>query len=182
MEMEPSSIFFMKSDVSVPGPNQSPRNHTKYKEIIATLPRKENVLGAQRDSYIHEYQGYWKASLEFPERMLFIKYEDLMNDTFLYVKRIAEFMGCPFSAEEERQGFVKKVVDMCSFETLRNLEVNKGKVLNSGTGPFKVENNAFFRKGKVGDWKKYLTAEMGAQLDQITEQKLIGSGLSSRAP
>ncbi|KAJ9175100.1 hypothetical protein P3X46_013682 [Hevea brasiliensis] len=331
----------MKSDVSIPGPNQSPRNHTKYKEIIATLPRKENVLGAQRDSYIHEYQGfwctptllegimsvqehftaqptdiiicthpksgttwlkalcfailtrarfndsstnplftksphdivpwlemfycfggtrdpelplwathipytslpesiaeskcqiiylcrdpkdlfisywhfigklrgeaiplelayqkfceginlygpcwehalgYWKASLEFPERMLFIKYEDLMNDTFLYVKRIAEFMGCPFSAEEERQGFVKKVVDMCSFETLRNLEVNKGKVLNSGTGPFKVENNAFFRKGKVGDWKKYLTAEMGAQLDQITEQKLIGSGLSSRAP
>ncbi|KAF2288413.1 hypothetical protein GH714_007287 [Hevea brasiliensis] len=37
--------------------------------------------------------GYWKASLQFPERMLFIKYEDLQNDTFSYVRRMAEFMG-----------------------------------------------------------------------------------------
>lgn len=125
--------------------------------------------------------GYWKASLEFPEKILFMKYEDLMNDPFSYVKRIAEFMSCPFSAEEERQGLVQKIVNLCSFETLSNLEVNRNSLENSATGALKIENNAFFRKGKVGDWKNYLTAEMGAHLDQITEQKFSGSGLSFRA-
>ncbi|KAE8683999.1 hypothetical protein F3Y22_tig00111161pilonHSYRG00012 [Hibiscus syriacus] len=36
----------------------------------------------------------------------------------------------------------------------------------------------YFRKGKVGDWQNCLTAEMAARLDQITTQKLSGSGLS----
>ncbi|OAY45353.1 cytosolic sulfotransferase 18 [Manihot esculenta] len=125
--------------------------------------------------------GYWKASLEFPERILFIKYEDLMNDTCSYVKRLAEFLDFPFSAEEERQGLVQKIVNLCSFETLSNLEVNRNSLENSATGALKIENNAFFRKGKVGDWKNYLTAEMGAHLDQITEQKFSGSGLSFQA-
>lgn len=107
-----------------------------------------------------------------------MKYEDLMNDPFSYVKRIAEFMSCPFSAEEERQGLVQKIVNLCSFETLSNLEVNKNNLENSATGALKIGNNAFFRKGKVGDWKNYLTAEMGAHLDQITEQKFNGCGLS----
>ncbi|KAF2320828.1 hypothetical protein GH714_031189 [Hevea brasiliensis] len=122
--------------------------------------------------------GYWKASLQFPERVLFIKYEDLQNDTFSYVQRMAEFMGCPFSMEEERQGLVQKVVDLCSFEFLSNLEVNKSKKHTPAAGTFRIENNAFFRKGKVGDWKNYLTAEMAARIDQITEQKFSDSGLA----
>ena len=40
------------------------------------------------------------------------------------------------------------------------------------------ENNAFFRKGKVGDWKNHLTPEMATRLDQITEQKLSSSDLT----
>ncbi|KAF2320840.1 hypothetical protein GH714_031198 [Hevea brasiliensis] len=127
--------------------------------------------------------GYWKASLQFPERMLFIKYEDLQNDTFSYVKRMADFMGCPFSMEEERQGLVQKVVDLCSFEILSNLEVNKSKKPSSAIGQYvKIEKKAFFRKGKVGDWENYLTADMAATIDQITEQKFSGSGLSFKAP
>ncbi|KAJ9159852.1 hypothetical protein P3X46_025313 [Hevea brasiliensis] len=127
--------------------------------------------------------GFWKASLQFPERMLFIKYEDLQNDTFSYVRRMAEFMGCPFSMEEERQGLVQKVVDLCSFEILSNLEVNKSKKHSSSLRHiWKVEKNAFFRKGKVGDWENYLTADMAATIDQITEQKFSGSGLSFKAP
>lgn len=121
--------------------------------------------------------GYWKASLQFPERILFIKYEDLQNDTFSYVKRMAEFMGCPFSIEEESQGFVQKVVDLCSFERLSNLEVNKSKNPSSSSGFLKIEKKACFRKGKVGDWENYLTAEMAAEIDQITEQKFSSSGL-----
>ncbi|XP_065871866.1 flavonol 4'-sulfotransferase-like [Euphorbia lathyris] len=120
--------------------------------------------------------GYWKASLEFPDRVLFLKYEDMMDDTCIYVKKMADFMGCPFSVDEEKQGMVEKIVELCSFESLSNLEVNKSKNISSHMA-LRIENNEFFRKGKVGDWKNYFTDEMAKKLDQITHHKFSGFGL-----
>ena len=34
-------------------------------------------------------------------------------------------MGYSFSLEEEKEGMVQKIIDLCSFENLSNLEVNK---------------------------------------------------------
>ncbi|MBA0689357.1 hypothetical protein Goari_007089 [Gossypium aridum] len=117
---------------------------------------------------------FWTASLEHPDKILFLKYEEMSDDTILYVQRLAEFIGCPFSSEEEEKGVPEKIVKMCSFENLSNLEVNKnGKHRVGGT-----ENAHYFRKGKVGDWENWLTPEMAARLDQITMQKLSGSGLT----
>ncbi|GLT44095.1 hypothetical protein SLA2020_180110 [Shorea laevis] len=121
--------------------------------------------------------GYWRASLERPEKILFLKYEELMGDTTVYVKKLAEFIGCPFSPEEEETGVVEKIVKMCSFENLSNLEVNKTGKQREDT-PMPIQNNVFFWKGKVGDWKNYLTTEMAARLDRITEQKLGNFGLN----
>ncbi|WCJ27733.1 Cytosolic sulfotransferase 18 [Euphorbia peplus] len=117
--------------------------------------------------------GYWKASLEFPNRVLFLKYEDMKKDTCFYVKKMADFMGCPFSVEEEKQGVVEKIAHLCSFKNLSNLEVNKSKNTNKYI-PVKIENNLFFRKGEVGDWKNYFTEEMSARLDEITKNKFSG--------
>ncbi|XWS51260.1 hypothetical protein CRYUN_Cryun12cG0161400 [Craigia yunnanensis] len=67
---------------------------------------------------------YWRASLECPERILFLKYEDMKNNTSFCVKRLAEFMGYPFSSGEEKQGVVVKIIGLCSLENLSSLEVN----------------------------------------------------------
>ena len=56
--------------------------------------------------------GYWSACLQSPDKVLFLKYEDLKNDTVFYVKKTAAFMGFPFSLEEEGKGTVQKMVDM----------------------------------------------------------------------
>ncbi|GJY72748.1 flavonol 4'-sulfotransferase [Tanacetum coccineum] len=45
--------------------------------------------------------GYWKASQERPGRILFLKYEDMKKDPKSHVKKLAEFIGYPFSIEEE---------------------------------------------------------------------------------
>ncbi|KAK6925152.1 Sulfotransferase domain [Dillenia turbinata] len=120
--------------------------------------------------------GYWKASMESPQRILFLKYEDLKKDAHFYVQKIADFMGYPFSLNEEKKGAVQEIVDLCSFENLSNLEVNKtGKHHVSGSNI--VDNSAFFRKGEVGDWKNHLTPEMAERIDKITEQKLGRFGL-----
>ncbi|OIT01639.1 cytosolic sulfotransferase 17 [Nicotiana attenuata] len=36
---------------------------------------------------------YWKASVDRPNRVFFLTYEDLKSDTLGYVKKLAEFMG-----------------------------------------------------------------------------------------
>ena len=129
--------------------------------------------------------AYWRASLESPEKILFLKYEDLKNETIYWVKRMARFMGYPFSLEEEDKGVLQKIIDLCSFENLSNMEVNKiGTsrldigITQVGVNVSELKNNSFFRKGKIGDWKNHLTPKMATRLDQITEQKLSGSGLT----
>ncbi|KAL3599593.1 hypothetical protein D5086_007511 [Populus alba] len=93
------------------------------------------------------------------------------NVTF-YLKKIAKFLGCPFSMEEEKEGVVEKIASLCSFEKMKNLEVNK-----SGRSITNFENKHLFRKAEVGDWVNYLSPSMVMQLSQLTEEKLGGSGI-----
>ncbi|KAJ9565457.1 hypothetical protein OSB04_001423 [Centaurea solstitialis] len=115
--------------------------------------------------------GYWKASQERPGRILFLKYEDMKRDGRNDVKRLAEFIGYPFSVEEEKAGVVEDIIKLCSFENLSNLEVNK-----SGMHRTTVENRIYFRKAKDGDWENYFTEEMKEKIDKLTHQKLMGTG------
>ena len=122
--------------------------------------------------------GYWKAIRESPEKILFLKYEDMKRDPAAEVRKMAAFMGAAFTAEEEKRGAVEEIVKMCSFESLSNLEVNKGGGGGQRfTAKVVVENREFFRKGEVGDWENYLTEEMRDRIDGITVDKLKGSGL-----
>ncbi|XP_062114758.1 cytosolic sulfotransferase 15-like [Humulus lupulus] len=117
--------------------------------------------------------GYWKASLEKPEKVLFLKYEDLKEDSVGQAKRVAEFVGLRFSREEESDGVVEQVLEMCSFSKLKDLDVNKH-------GQFKpnFDNKLFFRKGQVGDWVNHLTPSMADRVNEIIKEKFSGSGLS----
>nr|GLL35455.1 flavonol sulfotransferase-like [Ipomoea trifida] len=124
--------------------------------------------------------GYYKASIQFPNKVFFVRYEDMKTETVFHVKRLAEFVGWPFSEEEENEGVVQKITDLCSFEKLSNLEVNKNgsyiRKLPTGR-TVSVIHNAFFRKGEIGDSNNHLSEEMREILDQITEDKFkeIGS-------
>ncbi|KAF7146353.1 hypothetical protein RHSIM_Rhsim04G0067500 [Rhododendron simsii] len=113
--------------------------------------------------------GYWNASLECPQRFFFLRYEDLKKETSINVRRLAEFLGQPFSVEEERERVVEEIIELCSFKRLSNLEVNK-----NGSRDALIKNDMLFRKGEVGDWSNHLTSEMAESLDQITNEKLHG--------
>ncbi|XP_022718057.1 cytosolic sulfotransferase 15-like [Durio zibethinus] len=116
--------------------------------------------------------GYWKMSLETPERVLFLKYEDLKEDITSNLKKLADFLGYPLSEEEIRQGVVEEISKLCSFENLKNLEVNK-----SGKRPAGLNNSSFFRAGNVGDWANFLTPSMADRMKKHFEEKLGDSGL-----
>ncbi|KAL0438497.1 UNVERIFIED_CONTAM: Cytosolic sulfotransferase 15 [Sesamum latifolium] len=117
--------------------------------------------------------GYWNAHLENPRKVLFLKYEDLKEDITSQVKKIAEFMGFPFTLEEEKQGLIDQISVLCSFDSRRNLAANKtGNSING-----LAKNSSFFRKGKVGDWTNYSTPAMAEHVRKLMESKFEGSGL-----
>ncbi|XP_055805842.1 cytosolic sulfotransferase 12-like [Solanum dulcamara] len=115
---------------------------------------------------------YWKQSIEKPKKVLFLMFEEIKEQPKIHLKRLAEFLECPFSIEEENCGVVDEILRMCSFENLSNLEVNTNGKLSTGEG-----TKMFFRRGEIGDWKNYFTVEMSEKLNHIIEQKFQGSGL-----
>lgn len=59
--------------------------------------------------YWNHVLGYWKASIEWPERVFFLRYEDLKKEPCFHTKRLAEFLGHPFTTDAEGENLVNKV-------------------------------------------------------------------------
>ncbi|MQM09582.1 hypothetical protein Taro_042457, partial [Colocasia esculenta] len=118
---------------------------------------------------------YWNESLRRPGEVLFLAYEEMKKDPLRSLRKLAEFLGRPFSAEEEREGLVEEISELCSFRSLTGLAVNKEGLLERFTS-IPLPRNSFFRRGEVGDWRNHLSPEMAARLDKITEEKLRGTG------
>ncbi|XP_015691880.2 LOW QUALITY PROTEIN: cytosolic sulfotransferase 17 [Oryza brachyantha] len=121
--------------------------------------------------------GYWDAHVARPEQVLFFRYEEMKLDAAVHVRRLAEFVGLQFSAEEEEGGVVEAIVRLCSFDHMIGLEATKGGKTELVVGT--VANSSFFRRGQVGDWENHLSPETARRIDAITEARFKGSGLCS---
>lgn len=119
--------------------------------------------------------GYWHAHLAKPDKVLFFRYEEMQRDPAAHVRRLATFVGCPFSSREEEDGVVDAIVKMCSFEHMRGLEASKSGKTKLAIG--EVHNSSYFRRGIVGDWENHLSPEMARRIDALTEANFYGSGL-----
>ena len=86
---------------------------------------------------------------------------------------MAQFLDCPFALEEESEGVIDSIIQLCSLQKMKELEVNKTGVFDGN-----FENKHFFRKGEVGDWVDLLSPSMVEKLSKVTEEKLSGSGIS----
>ncbi|XP_073002071.1 cytosolic sulfotransferase 5-like [Typha latifolia] len=113
--------------------------------------------------------GYWKNHLQRPHQVLFLTYEGLSEDPCGNLKKLAEFLGCPFSVDEEKGGVLNGILKLCGFDNLKGLAVrNNGR---TEIGEFAIQNSVFFRHGEVKDWVNHLTPEMARRIDEITENK-----------
>ncbi|GMI80354.1 sulfotransferase 2A, ARABIDOPSIS THALIANA SULFOTRANSFERASE 2A [Hibiscus trionum] len=134
--------------------------------------RGEEAFGAFWD----HVSGYWKQSMENPRKVLFLKYEEMKENPVGEMKKMAEFMGCPFSVEEEKAEAIEEIAEFCSLSNLKNLKVNKnGAVKNVD---LILQTRSFFRKGEAGDYVNFLSPEAAERYSKIVEEKLKGSGLT----
>ncbi|XP_017245688.1 cytosolic sulfotransferase 8-like [Daucus carota subsp. sativus] len=108
-----------------------------------------NVAGPIWDQILE----YWKESLERPNKVLFMRYEELKSEPHAQLRRLAQFLGRPFSPEEENMEMVDQITSLCSFGSMSKLQVNSTGNLLPG-----VSNSSFFRNGQVGEGNKCLFA------------------------
>uniref|UniRef100_A0ACD5Z9G2 Uncharacterized protein n=1 Tax=Avena sativa TaxID=4498 RepID=A0ACD5Z9G2_AVESA len=116
--------------------------------------------------------GYWRAAIARPDKVLFLRYEELLHDPAGQVRRLAAFLGMPFSVAEEEFGTVDNIVQLCSFGHLKGLDANK----IGGLDPIlPIPRDALFRNGESGDWVNHMTPEMASHLDEIVAEKMRGT-------
>ncbi|CAL4981501.1 unnamed protein product [Urochloa decumbens] len=114
---------------------------------------------------------YWEESLRRPEMVLFLQYEDMLRQPASNLRKLAKFMGCEVSKEEEDGRVVDALVKLCSLHEMKNVEVNRHGRNRAG-----FENAAFFRQGAIRDWSNHITPDMAIELDRIVDDALQGSG------
>ncbi|KAG5249853.1 Sulfotransferase 2A [Salix suchowensis] len=157
-----------------------PKSGTTWLKALAFSVVNRNIYSPTESPLLtnppHDLVRFFEMNLysksQLPD-LEHLPYEDLKDDITFNLKKLAEFLGLPFSEKEEKEGVIEEISRLCSFDNLRNLEVNR-----TGVRPLGTPNSAFFRKGKVGDWCNDLTPSMAERFLKIVEEKLAGSGLS----
>ncbi|KAL0396621.1 UNVERIFIED_CONTAM: Cytosolic sulfotransferase 5 [Sesamum calycinum] len=123
--------------------------------------------------YYDHVLAYRQESLNRPEKVYFLTYEELKEKSKNHIRKLGEFLGRPFDQSEKGEEKIDEIVKMCSFETLSSKEVNKSDEKSS---VFPLPYSSFFRKGEIGDYKNYLEEKMIAKIDGVTEEKFHGCG------
>jgi estrone sulfotransferase len=59
------------------------------------------------------YHEYWRESNARSDKVLFLKYEDMILEPIKHVIRLASFLGAPFSIREEEDGVPEQLVRLC---------------------------------------------------------------------
>lgn len=67
--------------------------------------------------------GFWESSVEDSRKVLFLKYDNLKEDVITHVKKIADFIGMPFSEKELKHGFVEQIASYVALKISRVLKL-----------------------------------------------------------
>lgn len=130
------------------------------------------------------------------ENILFITYEQLKVDTREQVLKIADFLGEEHgTALRKDEDLLQRVIHACSLESMKAVfsekPINMAKIMlkvapeNSETFAMVKtmediteemhEGSGFVRKGIVGDWRNYFTAEQVQRTKEWITKKTQGS-------
>ncbi|XP_046896880.1 cytosolic sulfotransferase 3-like isoform X1 [Hypomesus transpacificus] len=121
-------------------------------------------------SWYDHVTGWWEKK-QSHSKLLYVFFEDMVEDTGRELDRLCSFLGISPSAEEK-----EKVIGGVQFDNMK-----KNNMTNYSTIPvmdFKI--SPFMRKGKVGDWKNHFTVAQNEQFDEDYQKKMKNPTLRFR--
>ncbi|XP_057691514.1 sulfotransferase family 2, cytosolic sulfotransferase 3 isoform X2 [Corythoichthys intestinalis] len=108
----------------------------------------------------------WKHA-DLGDRIMYITYEQMIQDLPSAVRRIADFLGKNLSDE-----VIEKIANHCSFKSMQ-----ANKMSNFSLVPkmyMDADKSQFLRKGIVGDWKKHFSSAQLAHFSSTIYKELEG--------
>ena len=117
------------------------------------------------------YLNDWDRARPSLPDLLVLRYEDFRRDPASNLTRLADFVGIGSSADE-----VADAVSFASFDNLRKLEEQRA-IATSRLGARQEGNPDSFkvRRGKVGGYRDYFTAEEAARMEAFVRDQLSPS-------
>ena len=112
----------------------------------------------------------WKVQKKIPIKI--IKYEDLLNETYLIFKDLINFINIIVNNSEQiNKDKLKKAIDSTLFDKLRKEEQDKGftESVLSRDGKRKIP---FFNLGPKNDWNKILNIKMVKQIEEVFAESM----------
>ena len=120
------------------------------------------VLGkAECGSFFDHTLEWYAASLDEPDSVLFLKYEDMVDDPRKAIAQVAEFIGVgtdPELLEATAQSTSMKFIKA----NAEAVGIYAGNV----------------RKGGYGNWRKMIKGKSDALFDAVYKQQMSGTGLT----
>lgn len=118
--------------------------------------------------WLIRYHNFWAGQLKDRDDALIVRYEDLRHDTAATLRRIADFIGAPFTDEE-----IASTVAFGDFDNMRKLESNNYFSNNS----LKLRSTSDpemrkVRRAQVGGYRDDLDPDILAWVDQQIADQL----------
>ncbi|XP_024148943.1 cytosolic sulfotransferase 2 [Oryzias melastigma] len=121
-------------------------------------------------SWYEHVRGWWEKKKSHPN-ILYLFYEDLIEDTEQGLDKLCSFLGLSPTSELKKQ-----IIEKVLFDNMKNNKMANGsadEVLD-----FKI--SPFMRKGKVGDWKNHFTVQQNEQFSEDYDKKMKNTDLQFR--
>uniref|UniRef100_A0A8C6S7B9 Sulfotransferase n=1 Tax=Neogobius melanostomus TaxID=47308 RepID=A0A8C6S7B9_9GOBI len=97
--------------------------------------------------------------------MLFITYEEMIQDLHTAVRRIAEFLEADLTQDQ-----LNSVVKHSTFKNMSQIPKSNMELMPDDM--FDHKEGRFMRKGIIGDWKNHFTVAQNEQFDEIFNQEM----------
>ena len=133
----------------------------------SNLPRNKNLP----TTFISSWNGNYNSWKTLGDRLLMIKYEDLVNskkDTLIKVFSFFKNLGMNKEIDTKK---IDKIIETTEFKNMQKLEKAnnfKESIFDDKTG----KKRAFFNLGPDNDWKKILDKNLKIKLSKIFEKDI----------
>ncbi|OIQ30640.1 MAG: hypothetical protein BM564_00025 [Bacteroidetes bacterium MedPE-SWsnd-G2] len=140
--------------------------HHMMKNMGMNVSLEELYTGEQKIFNVHwdEHIKSWEKN-PFSAEILWIKYEDLLNNKFEELKKICIFLKLDRNEKE-----LSNVMKYTSFEFMKALE-NKGDWVQMKKGKF-LKGKNFVRKGKLDTFKFEVSEELLKKFEELNSDSL----------
>lgn len=158
-------IFLVREikDVIVSAYFHATKRKKLFKGSISEFIRS-NKYGVKK---IVTFYNIWHANMDVPQDFLLVKYEDIHSDTKDMLRKVLNFIG----VKDTPESVIENAVAFAKLENMKKFE--KGKVFKGSkmTPGDETDPESFkVRKGKIGGYSEYLSAEDIKYIDDVIKE------------